>query len=268
MKFSLAIVKAGLKAAGKEAVKHSPGIMAGLAIAGVATTAYLAFKSSPKAYAIVDAKKQDLDDIDETDKETRRKIRLEMVRELAPVMAPVVISGVITMILIFGSHSLNIRRQAVLSAAYSATQTAYQEYKDKTRSLVGPKKSTAIHDEIMNDHIEKAEAPTDKTIIVTGDGDYLCYDDYSGRFFQSNHEKIRSVINEINYRLISEMYISLNEFYDEIGLPPIKMGDDIGWNVDSGLFDVVFTTTLSKDNRPCLILNYDVEPRYDYRNLH
>lgn len=268
MGLSLEVIKAGLKTVGKEAVKRSPGIMAGLAIAGVATTAYLAFKSSPKAYEIVEAKKRDLEDIDETDKATRRQIRLEMVKELAPVLAPVVISGVITMVLIFSSHSLNTRRQAVLSAAYSATQTAFQEYKEKTRALVGPKKSTTIHDDIVQDHVEKLGPPNDKTVIVTGNGDYLCLDDYSGRYFYSTHEKIRQVINEINYRLLSEMYISLNEFYDELGLPPIKLGDDTGWNVDSGLFNIQFTTIMGKDNVPCLVLNYDVEPRYDYRVLH
>lgn len=268
MKFDLSLVKAGLKTVGKEAVKHSPGIMAGLAVAGVATTAYLAFKSSPKAHEIVEAKKRDLEDIDETDKATRRQIRLEMTKELVPVLAPVVISGVVTMVLIFSSHSLNSRRQAVLSAAYSATQTAYQEYKEKTKALVGPKKSTTIHDSIVEDHVEKLGPPNDKTVIVTGDGDYLCLDDYSGRYFKSTHEKIRQIVNEINYRLISEMYISLNEFYEELGLPPIRLGDNIGWNVDSGLFDIRFTTVMGKDNVPCLVLNYDCEPRYDYRTLH
>ena len=32
--------------------------------------------------------------------------------------------------------------------------------------------------------------------------------------------------------MMNDMYISLNDFYYEIGLDPIKIGSDIGWNID------------------------------------
>ena len=269
MSLKLGIIKASAASLGKEVIKHSPGIMAGLAIGGVVTTAYLAFKAGPKAFEIVDEKKRDLEDAGKDDKELRRQIRLEMVRELAPVMAPMVISGVITMVLIFGSHSINVRRQAVLSAAYNVTKDAYKEYRDKTKELVGPKKATTIHDEIMKDHLEAREASDKNTqVIVTGNGDVLCLDDFSGREFMSSYEKIRTVINDLNFRMTSgmEAYMSVNEFYAELGLDPIRLGSDFGWNANDGLIDISFTTILNKNKQPCLVLDYDASPDYRYIN--
>jgi hypothetical protein len=63
-----------------------------------------------------------------------------------------------------------------------------------------------------------------------------------------------------------EMYISLNEFYCEIGLSPVKMGDDLGWNIDTGYIDIEFSSQLAEDETPCLVINYKVAPRYDFYN--
>ena len=63
------------------------------------------------------------------------------------------------------------------------------------------------------------------------------------------------------------MYVSLNDFYYEIGLPSIKLGDDIGWNIDNGYIDLHFSSQLAEDGRPCLVIDYLYGPRYDYRNF-
>ena len=58
-------------------------------------------------------------------------------------------------------------------------------------------------------------------------------------------------------------YASLNDFYDEIGLEPTSQGDDLGWNLDE-LMDVSFGAGLTKDDKPCIVLNYSVAPKYNY----
>ena len=61
-----------------------------------------------------------------------------------------------------------------------------------------------------------------------------------------------------------EMYISLNEFYYEIGLNPISIGDDLGWNIDHGYIELSFSSQLTDDGNPCLVIDYQVTPRYEY----
>ena len=60
------------------------------------------------------------------------------------------------------------------------------------------------------------------------------------------------------------MYASLNEFYDEIGLPPIEIGDKLGWNMDDGQIEVDFSSQLAADGTPCLVISFNVAPNYEY----
>jgi hypothetical protein len=63
------------------------------------------------------------------------------------------------------------------------------------------------------------------------------------------------------------MYIGLNDFYDEIGLGPTRLGEDLGWNMDNGEIRVTFSTQLADDGTPCLVLNYEVVPKFSYEVL-
>jgi hypothetical protein len=102
-------------------------------------------------------------------------------------------------------------------------------------------------------------------VIITGDGETLCLDSLSGRPFKSDINKIKTAEIELGARMLDERYVSLNDFYYEIGLDPIyPLGDDLGWNIDRGRIQLSFSTQLTADNRPCLVVNYTVAPRYDY----
>ena len=75
-------------------------------------------------------------------------------------------------------------------------------------------------------------------------------------------------MNDINYRLNVEMYMSLNDFYYELGLKPTRLGDELGWNINDGLIEVNFSSQLTEDGEPCLVMDYQIAPKYDYANLH
>ena len=104
-------------------------------------------------------------------------------------------------------------------------------------------------------------------MIITGKGETLCYDSITSRYFKCDIEKLRKVENMMNKRLLSEMYISLNEFYYEIGLNQTDIGDDLGWNIEEGLVDLEFSSQLAEDDTPCLVIGYRVSPRYSFRSL-
>ena len=59
-------------------------------------------------------------------------------------------------------------------------------------------------------------------------------------------------------------YVSLNDFYDELGLDHIDVGDDLGWKVDQGKLDVDFGSQIASDGRPCITIEYSVAPKYGY----
>lgn len=125
----------------------------------------------------------------------------------------------------------------------------------------------------MKDKVGTAPDPKDEKgqIIITSGGDNLCKDLYSGRFFRSNAQKIGQAINELTYDIQSDMYVSLNDFYDKLELPRIPLGDDLGWNIDDLVnrrLPICYTAILTDDGTPCLCVEYDANLRSDFRKLH
>ena len=102
---------------------------------------------------------------------------------------------------------------------------------------------------------------------MTGGGETRCYDVLFGRYFKSDRNKIERAVNELNRRMLTDQFVSLNEFYYEIGLPGIKIGDELGWNIEKGYIDIQFGSHLSEDGTPCLAIVYTVGPQYGYNVL-
>lgn len=256
------------------ASKNSSTILAGLAIAGVGGTIFGTIKATPKAMEILERKDKALDmvaeDLENEEinaeqyKEERKRIYISYTKDMIKVWWPVALSGIATIACIVGSHTIDKRRQAALAAALSMTESRLKEYQDKVTETLGEKKEQKIRDAIAKDKID-ANVPKEENIISTGHGDVLCYDAISGRYFKCNADFIRNRVNVLNQRLLSEMWIPLNDLYYELDMPRIKLGDDLGWNIsDDGLIELDFSSQLSEDEKPVLVLDYCVEPRFDY----
>lgn len=261
------------------AKKNSPVILTGMAIVGVITTAYSAYKAGPRAEKILKAYREDMRDCHPKDKEAKRAVVGETTKKMIPVIAPPIIMGSMTVACIIGSHSVSSRRIAALSAAYSLSESTVKNLNNKMEEMLGEKKTRAIKDSIMKDKMKADSANdqkvlSDSQLIIPGDGTVLCKDLYSGRLFYSNAEKIKQAIAKCSYDIISDMYISLNDFYEAIDspqLPPIPLGNDLGWNIDdaqNGKLPIILTALLTEDNKPCLCVDYDISVREDFRNLH
>lgn len=238
--------------------KHSPEILMGIGIAGMLTTTILAVRATPKALRLIDEKKEEL----ETDKLTP----VDTVKTCWKCYIPAAVSGSLSVACLISANSVNARRNAALATAYALSETALKEYQEKVVETIGEKKEQVVHDAIAKDKVTKNPVSTSE-VIITEKGNTLCYDTVSGRYFKSDIEKLKKAANELNFRLRDEMYVSVNDFYYEIGLKSISIGDDIGWNIDRGYINLKFSSQLADDGTPCLVLSYGVGPRYDYRSL-
>lgn len=238
--------------------KHSPEILMGIGIAGMLTTTILAVRATPKALRLIDEKKEEL----ETDKLTP----VDTVKTCWKCYIPAAVSGSLSVACLISANSVNARRNAALATAYALSETALKEYQEKVVETIGEKKEQVVHDAIAKDKVTQNPVSTSE-VIITEKGNTLCYDTVSGRYFKSDIEKLKKAANELNFRLRDEMYVSVNDFYYEIGLKSISIGDDIGWNIDRGYINLKFSSQLADDGTPCLVLSYGVGPRYDYRSL-
>ncbi|MCD8119699.1 MAG: DUF6353 family protein [Lachnospiraceae bacterium] len=240
-------------------VRRSPEILTGLGIAGMIGTVVWSVKSTPKALTLIEEKKKELD--------VEKLTPTETIKTTYKCYIPAAVTGAVSVACLIGANSVNSKRNAALAAALTISENSMKEYSSKVVEELGEKKEKAIRDEIAKDKIEK-DPVSEKEVIVTGKGDVLCYDTISGRYFKSDIDKIKRIQAELNQRLILENYISMNEFYYEIGLPSIKIGDDLGWNVNDGTIDISFSSQLADEGTPCLVVDFSYfAPRYDYRGL-
>lgn len=241
-----------------ELQKRAPEILMGIGIVGMISTTVLAVQSTPKALKLIEAKKR------ETGKD---KLTIgETIKTTYKCYIPTVLVGAASTACLVGASRISIKRSAALATAYKLAETAHREYKEKVIETIGEKKEEVVRDKVAKAKLEKNPV-NQSNVIITNTGNTLCYDATSGRYFRTNTTKIEKAVNEINRRMVYDMYVSLNDFYELIGIPCIKMGDDLGWNLDQGIVEYQPSTQLSEDNEPCLVIDFNIAPKYDYYHL-
>lgn len=253
------IVLSQTKAISKVLSKNSPTILTGLAVTGLIATVALAIKATPKAIEIIEMEK-DYREQEVQDKDHNKPIDvIDTVKLTWKPYLPTILMCAATISCIVAANNINLRRNAALASLFSVTEATLKEYQAKVVEQIGEKKEEKLRSEIAQERLNNN--PVDeKTVILTGRGQYLCYDAFSARYFRSDVECLRKAENTFNQRLLREGWLGINEFYYEIGLEPIELGDEMGWIAERSLLDLKFDSKLSKDIEPCLFIGYSVSP--------
>jgi Family of unknown function (DUF6353) len=221
--------------------QNSPEILAGLSIGGVLSTAYLAARGGMKAGELLY--------IEQTDRNWK-----EDAKRVWRFYIPAGISGVATIGCIIGSHKVNGNRLAAAVAAYSISEKAFQEYKEKVVEELGKGKEEKIRDEIAQEKVNIH--PNSREVIVGSFGHVLCCELFTMRYFRSDMETLRKAQNDINARIIHSLYVTMDEFYDMIGLSGTSLSSQLGWDSDK-MMELEFSTVLADNNEPCLAFDYN-----------
>ena len=248
----------------KAARKHSPEILTGIGIAGMLSTTVFAVRATPKALMLIEEKKREKKFAGEQPELTK----VEVIKVAWKPYIPAAVTGAASVACLVGASSVNARRNAALAAAYALSETTLADYKEKVIETLGEKKAQEVKDAIAKDKIEN-DPVSPKEIVITDKGETLFYESLSGRYFKSDYEAIRSAVNTLNEQLLLDEYISLNEFYEAIGLDSIEpLGEQLKWRVrpdssDKGLIQLDFSSQLT-EGTPCLVVGFRNAPRYDY----
>ena len=254
-----------LKSFKNAAGKNSPTILTILSIGGLLATVVLAVNETPKVLDLIEDERivREQESIrDEVIIEPMTKF--EIVKLVWPCYIPAIIMGAATVASIIGANTISTKRNTALTGAYFLSETALKDYQAKVIKTIGANKAKLIKDEIAQDKVNSTKKK-DSTVIMTGNGEVLCLDLLSGRYLRSSFDKLKKAENEINHRLISEMWMSLNEIYGYIGLPPVKMGNSQGYDLGTdGLLEFDISTCMSENEEPCLTFTFHVTPRPRY----
>lgn len=230
-----------LKIAQTFIMRNSHHILTGLALMGIGASVALSIRADRQMRG------WDIDGFERLTKEQRIKI-------YAKIYAPPAIAILATGACVLGAHSISVKRESSLLLAYEGTRQVYDRYRASVQDRLGPEEK-----QIAEKAASKMDPYSRDAALVYGEGDVLFYDAYSGRYFKSTVNKIDRVVNELNYTLLREMCVSLNEFYAGIGLGGISLGDQLGWN-EQRQIEVHYGAKVSEEGKAVVIVDFVVEP--------
>jgi hypothetical protein len=234
-----------LRTAEKFVIDNSPGILTGLGVVGVVTSAVLTGRAAYSSALWLET--NDPDGMNSTKANIQETWRYY-------VPAAFVLSATITSIIM--ANSIGSRRAAAITAAFKLSEKMSEEYREKVLQTLGKKPEEKMRAELAAEKMSRT--PGADMIIVTG-SEVLFFDEMSGRYFKNDVESVRKAVNEINHQVNNHYYASLTEFYEKIGLERTIYSDEVGWNSDE-LLEVIFSATLTSDNRPAISIMFNKNP--------
>lgn len=249
-----------MKSIADAAAKNSPTL---LVIAGVGLLIGSVFKACKDTERYLDKKAKAEFQMATKGEEPSKKETLKIV--VTCYWGTAVLTG-LSVLCFVTSNRINIKRNAALATMYGISEAQRLEYMAKTKEILGEKKEAEIREKIAEDNINRDKLPPE-TIQQIPPGECLCYDSMFGRYFFSTTEKILAAQNRLNDKLFQEMYISLNDFFEALGMTPIGFGDEFGWNVNNGMIKIDRHYVDNNDGVTCIVISYDIQPRHDYSKL-
>ena len=251
-------LKRTIKSVERVLTKYSPGILTGIGITGMIGATFMAVKATPKALYLIETKKEEA--------EVEELTPVETIKTCWKCYIPAALTTVVSAACLIGASTVSAKQNAALATAYSISEAALREYQEKVVEVVGEKKEKAVRDAVAKDQIERDPVTKSEVVIIDSNSNTLCYEPLSGRYFKSTIDKIKKAEIKLDRQMIQEMYVSLNDFYWEIGLDGTDLGDKMGWNLSKGYMDLSFSSQLADDGTPCAVIVYGIPPVYDYQN--
>lgn len=243
-------IKEIIKDIGHFTNENAPTILSVVAIAGVVVTAIFAVEGALKAEEIM----QEEDPF--TQKEDRKPV--DTIAKTWHCYIPAVASGAVTVTAIVASNRISKARIAALASAYALSTDNFKKYRDKVKELLGAKSDQKVVDDVNKDAVSQID--TKNATIIKGGGSTLCMDSLTGQLAWLDMDRVQKAIALVNKMLIDEQWVSVNDYLWELDFNQSRALDGFGWDVGSGGVQVSYTSALTKDNIPCLVLNYSVEP--------
>lgn len=212
----------------------SPLILAVFASVGVAATAVLTARATPKAMEAIKA-----DSRKNHDGDSEAFTKREAVQASWKYYIPAVAVGGTTIACIFGVHGLDKRQQAALLSTYTLLHSTYKSYQNQVKELYGEEAHENILKNAMIEQSKDVCITADNLLTTTcldfedaDEDEYLFYDMYSNRYFTTAISRVLQAEYHLNRNFTISGMVSVNNFYDFLGIEKMPEGNSLGWCCD------------------------------------
>lgn len=206
-------------------------LLTALSVIGVVGTSVLTAKATIKA----------VDKIRTEEEKKNEYSREDAIRDTWKFYITPTLAGASTIFCIVSTNVLNRKYQRSLLSAYALISSTYADYKNQVKRKYGEE----AHQEILNDIcIEKTKdvsisAPnivknSSLSLDDVESEKLLFYDMFSKRYFETSYERVLQAEYHLNRNFTLMGDVSVNMFYDFLGLEQVDSGDDIGWSMSDG----------------------------------
>ena len=226
--------------------KHATKLLAGLAIGSEAAALYLTAKEAPVVKEKLDAMPPDA-------------TKMDKFKVAAKGYAPAAAAAVLSVVSIGLGVTVGEHQKTMLAVAGSAYQTAAAKYQEALMKKGGKEEVEKVERELAEEKVTH-QTPNEKLpIIATGKGDELIFDPLSGRLFTSSWDEVEKASIRLNKQIFGSIWVSVNEWYAELGIEDIGLAVDRGWNVDN-MLEIGSQAIKTRDGRACLSICYYNRP--------
>lgn len=239
------------------AQKHSPVMLFGVGLVGVATTAILACRATLKMSEVLEEGEEHLKKVELTVTEDGEEVekasfsvKLQTAIKIAKLYAPAVLVGVASVGALTGSHVILRKRNAGLAAAYALVDKSFKEYRGRVVADQGTEKDFEYRFGMTEREIvEEGKNGPEVKIIKGIDAEGMkskgpsmysrIFDETNSNWSKvpnQNQFFIQSVQNHANDMLRVKGKVYLNDVLDMLTMDRCDAGQVVGWvrNSDDG----------------------------------
>lgn len=227
--------------------QHSPTLFFVGGVVGMIATTVLASRATLKLEETLDANRKQKDEVKHfqnsqyTEEDREQDTAILYVRatlSVAKLYAPAVLLGVASITMLTQSHNLLVKRNAALTAAYTALDKGFKTYRARVVEKYGEEEDQRLR--YGDEPVTFKDEVTGKSVTVRRVGPdgasiyAVFYDQYNPNWTKDaeiNKLFLRHTQNYVNDLLHARGHVFLNEVYDALGFDHTEAGSVVGWRI-------------------------------------
>lgn len=185
----------------------------------------------------------------------------------AKAYAPTIVCTTIAAAGIISYVAIGEKKVMALSTACSASDLIAKSYQRAVKETLPEEEAKKVEDAVKAQTVaatSTSPAVMMNDIIVTGTGNDIFEDPWSGRRFYSKGSYLKECMRRVERSVRYDLYATLNEFYEEVGIKTTNSGNYLVWDTFRGdELELDFNTTYHDDilDSTVTVLNFVTNPR-------
>jgi Family of unknown function (DUF6353) len=241
MKFIPLALSRGVARQALTAQANAPTLLFGAGVLAMIGSTALACRATLKVEEVLEKGEHDVEATrspDYPEEERKKDLAIIYTRtgaDLVRLYAPAIIAGAAGVFMLAKSHSILVKRNAALTAAYIAVDEAFKRYRGRVREKYGDEEDQRLM--FSNEEVqvlnERGKLETQVRVDPNAPSMYARFYDQLCPPWDKDHEVNLAFLQSqqawCNNRLLARGHLFLNEVYEELGIEPTNAGSVVGW---------------------------------------